>query len=128
MSFNRCMKTGVWFASPGGPTRTGDLFLQPGGLQILGVPDPVVAAPPDIVIAVCVLTRRLDLPRYSDTEVGLVIVSCSDEFRKHVVEWAPQMLYYLPAATVNLTDEKRDANAREARADLNDMLRAQGKL
>lgn len=94
---NRCMKTGICFASPGGPTWHGDLFLEPDGLQLRGVCITPSSVPPDVYIADIALTKRSTGEPYADSEVGAVhILSCTPEFRRFVEQWSPMLLPYLP--------------------------------
>lgn len=96
---NACMRTGFLFADEETPTetRTGDLFLIGGMLQIRGVPSGIFEdIIPHAIVREARLHSRGEGMAYSDTMPGVEIVSCTDSFREFVEKWSPDMLKLLP--------------------------------
>lgn len=97
---NPCVKTGVVFTNMlTGLTHTGDLFYTENSWQVKGIPAadgvPKTVAPRPVHV-VFLNVGFFPRDRYVDTQTDLLIVAVSENFRKHVKEWYPELEKFLP--------------------------------
>lgn len=91
---NPCVKTGVMFREgEQGLLKTGDLFYIGGLFQIKGVPPGDLEGsgiPTDVVIAPAIWSERAGT-QYLDSNLGLKFLVVSEQFKKYIEEWYPEL-------------------------------------